>query len=160
MLRRLKTGRTGTKVTAKILKVRRAQRLTTLITFIASRLVEATIGTDPLHIAVGQETLAFRAISLQHLILVDVPLIEQCQKHIVSSLSMIGSVGSGKKIEGDAQSPPAIHEVPVIFVCHLLRRSRFLFGTNRDRRPVLVATRNHQHIIAFQAMIAGEDIGR
>ena len=145
---------------AKLLKLGWAQGLATLITFITSCPIEVTIRTRPLQIAVRQETLAFGAISLQHFVFVDVALLEQSQEHIMSNLSMVGSVSSGEQIEGDAQFPPAIEELSVVFVRYLLWGGRFLFSTNGNWRSVLVTTRNHQHIIALKAMIAGKDIGR
>ena len=140
MLRRLKARRSGTEIAAKLLELRWTQRLAAFITFITSCLIVVTMGTGTLQIAVGKETLAFGAISLQHFVLVDVALIEQSQEHIMSNLSMVGSVSGGKQLEGDAQFSPAIHELSVVLICYFLGRGRFLFSTNGNRRSVLVAT--------------------
>jgi hypothetical protein len=47
----------------------------------------------------------------------------------------------------------------MVFVYYFLRRCRFLFSTNRNWHPVLVATGNHQHLIPLKAVITGENVG-
>jgi hypothetical protein len=89
MLRRLEARRSRTKITAKILKFPWIQRLTALITFITSCFSEATVRTSTFQIAIGKKPLAFGAISLKHLIFVNIAPIEQSEKYIMSNLSMI-----------------------------------------------------------------------
>jgi hypothetical protein len=96
MLRRLEARRSGTKVTAKTLKLPWIQRLTALITFITSCFSEATVRTSTFQIAVGKVPLALRAISLKHLIFVNIAPIEQSEEYIMSNLSMILSASGGK----------------------------------------------------------------
>ena len=55
---------------------------------------------------------------------------------------------------------PVAEELLVVAVGDLLRRDALLLGADGDRRAVLVAARDHQDVVAAQALEAGEDVGR
>ena len=42
----------------------------------------------------------------------------------------------------------------------LLRRAALVVGAHGDRRAVLVAAGDHEHVVADHAVVAGEDVGR
>jgi hypothetical protein len=159
MLRGLKTRRSRTKVTAKIFEFSWIQRLTALITFITSCFSEATVRTSAFQIAVRKESLAPRAISLEHLVSVNVAPLEQGEEYIMRNLSVILCAGSRKQVERDAQSLPAINELLMVFGHHFLRGGSLLFSTNCNRCSVLVTTGDHQYLIALKTMITGKNIG-
>ena len=159
MLRKLKARWSGAEAAAKLLKFRWAQRPATFITFITPGPSEATERTGSLQIAVGKGPPALRTERLKHLVSVNVTLIEQSKEHVMGNLGVIGGVRRGKYVKGYAQFAPAIDELPMIPGCYFLWSSRFLLSPNGNRRSVLVTARNHQHMIALKAMIAGKNIG-
>ena len=143
-----------------ILKLRWIQRLTTVITFVTSCFIEATVRTSTFQIAVGQESLTLGAISLNHLIFVDITLAEQIEEYVMSNLGVIRCTSGSEEIERDAQFLPAVNKLLVVFGHHLLRRSGFPLRPNRNRGPVLVAAGNHQHSIPLKTMIPRKNIRR
>ena len=71
---------------------------------------------------------------------------------------MILGPGRGVQIEADTETAPTLHELLMEITRHLLRRAPFLLGAHRDRRAVLVGAGDHEHPVAGQPVITGEDI--
>lgn len=65
-----------------------------------------------------------------------------------------------KQIIAYSQSLEQFDETRVIMRIDLVRSLPGLVSLDRDRRTMGVRTRDHQHSIASQAMITGNDIAR
>ena len=79
---------------------------------------------------------------------------------IVGYLVVIGAIFGGFALAGGhmaALLQPV--ELLMIFGCHFLWGGSLLFSTNCNRCSVLVAARNHQHLIALKTMIPRKNIG-
>ena len=53
-----------------------------------------------------------------------------------------------------------VDELVVEELVHLLDRHAVCIGAQRNRRAVRVRAGNHQHVISFQTVVAGNDIPR
>ena len=73
---------------------------------------------------------------------------------------MILGISMGEEVIADANLPLRLQEALMIMLEDLKRRQAAFVGFDRDRRAVAVGAADHQHMIAPQAMITGEDIGR
>ena len=73
---------------------------------------------------------------------------------------MVLGVGAGEQIVGQAELLEQLEEAGVVVLVDLQRGGAFGIGAHRDRRAVRVGAGDHQHLVARQAVVAGEDIGR
>ena len=71
---------------------------------------------------------------------------------------MVGGVGMGEQVKTDAEVAQRREETLVIMGKQLDGRDARGLGSQGNRRPVRVRTRNNQHIIATQPFEAGKDI--
>ncbi|GAH66593.1 unnamed protein product, partial [marine sediment metagenome] len=53
---------------------------------------------------------------------------------------------------------PAIDKLLMIFRCYFLWQLGFLLSANSNGCSVLITPGNHQHIVAFEAMITSKNI--
>jgi len=130
------------------------------IALVATGLRGLAVGACTLDIAVGQEAPAGRAICLRHGGLVDVSLLQQLKEDVMDHAGMILCACGGEQVPGDAKPFPAFQELLMVAGHDLLRAFSFLFSAQSDRCPVLVTAGDHEHHIALQTVIAGEDVCR
>jgi hypothetical protein len=95
----LKAWCAGTNLTADILEFYRIQRFPALIALVAPGIWKATARAGAHHIPVCQEALAFRAVGLQHGILVNVAMVQQREEHILCYLGVVFRPGGSKQVE-------------------------------------------------------------
>ena len=114
---------------------------------------------NPLDVAVRQKTGAVGTESQEHGIGVDISLLLKRQEDIVDHFLVVLGVGAGEQIEGDAQLLPGFQELGVVSVENLSRGDPFLLGANGNGGAVAIAAGNHQHLVALDAVIAGENVG-
>ncbi|MBT9149610.1 MAG: hypothetical protein DDT28_01045 [Dehalococcoidia bacterium] len=118
-----------------------------------------TIGAFALKVTVGKIAIALRAICRGHGVFEYAIVIPEGKKDIVNHLGVVRGVGSGEKIEGNAQLLPGFQESLVVPGCHLLRTDSLPFGADGYGCAVHIAAGDHQDVVALQAMVAGEDVG-
>ena len=94
-----------------------------------------------------------------HVVGVDVALVPQGREHIVYHFLMVLGVGGGEEIEGDAQLLPRLQEHGVVTLDHFLGADAFLVSADGDGSAVGVAAGDHQHFVAFHAVVAGKNVG-
>src|SRR5262245_20343085 len=73
---------------------------------------------------------------------------------------MVFSQSWGEKIKRNSQSFECIEKRGVMMLNYLFRRDPFTLGAERDRRAMTIRAGNHQHLIAFKAVITSENISR
>jgi len=78
----------------------------------------------------------------------------------MDNFSVVGRASGGEQVPGYAQLLPAVEELLMIPGHYLLGGLVFLLGSEGDRGAVLVAAGYHQNMLALEAMIPCEDIGR
>ena len=118
------------------------------------------VGADALHVAVRQEARALAAVGQELVVGVNVALIQHRLEDVVGHSFVIGGVGVSEQVEGYAQLFPRLQEQGVIAVDHLGGGNSFLVGAYGDGGAVGIAAGHHQHMIAPEAVVAGEDVGR
>jgi hypothetical protein len=159
MLGRLESRRSGANATAKTSELPGVQRFAALIAFITPRFTEAAVRASTFHIAVRKKPLAIRAIGLEHLVSVDITPSEQSQEYIMCDLSVVCCTGSSEQVERDPQSLPAVNKLLMVPGSNFLRSNSLLLSADCNRCSVLVAARNHQHLVTLETMIARKNIG-
>src|SRR5579875_512249 len=82
------------------------------------------------------------------------------EKEILRLAIMILGACLGVQVPGHAQAFPDLADLAVIAGDKLARRDPLALGIHQDRCAVLIAARNHQHLIACHTMIARERVGR
>ncbi len=71
---------------------------------------------------------------------------------------MILSPGRRIEVERDAELLPVGQELGVVLVGDFLGSHPLLVGSNHDRGSVHIRARDHQDLVAGQAVIPGEDV--
>jgi hypothetical protein len=73
---------------------------------------------------------------------------------------MIVSARSGEQVKRNAQLLPATKKLLLIFGHYVLWGGTFLLRPNCDWRPMLIATGNHQYVVAPSPVVTSEDVCR
>ena len=141
-------------------QVARVEGAATGVALVAPRPGVGAVGTDALHVAVGQEAHALATEGQQHIVGVDVALFKQSLEDVVSNSLMIAGMGVGEQIEGYAQLLPRLQEQGVIAVDHLGGSDSLLLRPDGYGRAVGIAAGHHKHAVSLQPVVAGEDVGR
>ena len=129
------------------------------VALVAARAGVGAVGAGTLNVAVGKKPGAYGAIGQQRSVRVDVSLVQQRLENVVGYCLVILRVCVSEKVKGYAQLFPRIQEQRVIAVDHLGRSYAFLVGPDGNGRAVGVAARYHQHAVALEPVIAGENVG-
>jgi len=71
-------------------------------------------------------------------------------------------IGTRGRVEvpADAEALPGIEKFVVEPRGYVSGSATFLFGANGDRRPVQIAARDHEDVVAGGAVVPGEDVCR
>ena len=134
------------------------ERAAAVVALVASRIFVTAVRAGALDVPIGQEALGLRVVELLRDAFVDVAVLQQPQKDVVDNRRVILGARARKEVEGDAELLPVAQELRVKLIDHLLWRAAFLIGAHRDRRAVLIAAGNHQHVVTCHPLIASEDI--
>ena len=124
------------------------------------RAVEAAEGARALDVAVGQPAVVVHRVELLLHGAVDVAPLPVAQEQVVGHVPVVLRIGVGVQVEGQAEAQEALDEAAVVALDHLGRADALLVGAQGDGGAVGVRAGDHQHLVARQAMIAREDIGR
>ena len=92
--------------------------------------------------------------------LVQVTFLQKVLEQSVDNLLVILGMRGREKVEGDAQFVPGVQELGMVSIQDVFRGYAFGLGANRDGSAVAIASRNHQHFVAFGPVIASEDVRR
>ena len=68
------------------------------------------------------------------------------------------SAGGGVEVPADPEPLPRGEKLVVELGGYLGGGATLLFSADGDRRAVKIATRDHQHVVACGAVVAGEDV--
>ena len=101
-----------------------------------------------------------RAEGLGHAAFDNVAPFEKGKEDILGHPRVILGAGGGKEVEGDAQLLPALQKLLVEAAGNLLGRFSLLLGPQGDWGAVLVAPRDHEHLVALGPVVAGKDVRR
>ena len=118
----------------------------------------AAVGARAVDVAVGQEPLGLGIVRLAHRLAVEVSVLAEGQEHVVGDGGMVVRSRGREQIEADAEVAPVAEELGVVAVDDLLRGHTLFVRPDRDRGAVHVGAGHHQHVVAGQAVIAGEDV--
>ena len=130
-----------------------------VVALVAAGALVAAVGAGSLHVAVGQEPVAAGAVGQQHGVGVDVVLLQEALEDALHHPLVVLGVGGGEEVEGDAQALPRIEELGVVAVQDDLGIDALLVGADGDGGAVGIGAGHHQDLVAFHAVVAGEDIG-
>ena len=67
-------------------------------------------------------------------------------------------MGGGEQVVGDTVALEELQEAVVILFVNLFHRLAFPIGSDGDGRPVRIGTADHQDVVPFQAVEAGNDV--
>ncbi len=141
-------------------EVDRIEGAAAVLALVAPGLRVLAVRADPLDVAIGQEALILLVEVLLADPAVDVALLEQPEEHVLGDRSVIGGAGRGVQVPTDPDPLPALDDLGVVAIDDLLRRHPLGVGPHGDGRAVHIAPADHQHVVAGQPVIAGEDVGR
>ncbi|KAF5032160.1 hypothetical protein DSECCO2_620150 [anaerobic digester metagenome] len=113
----------------------------------------SAVGTDPLHIAVGEEPLALRAVTLADGLSVDVAILDEPLDDRSSGLVVHGIVRHPEPVEDDIHPPERLVEVLVIALREGAWGRALLLGADHDRRSVVVGTADKDNFLPGPAHI-------
>jgi hypothetical protein len=134
--------------------------VTAVITLVGASAFEAADITGPFHVAVRQEAPGGWGVPLHGFIGVQVAVLLQCQEDGLGNLEVIFGVGRCEQIVGDPVALEQLKEPIVIFLVDFLDRLALLVRRNGDGRAVRVGAADHQDVVPFEAVVAGDDVTR
>ncbi len=135
------------------------ERAAALVALITASVVIGTVRTGALDVAIGQKALDVGIEELLTGALVDVPVVQLLQEHLLGDPSVVRRAGGGVVVPADAECLPLAKEFLVIAVGDVLGRHTLVVGTNRDRGSMHVGPADHQDLVAHQTLVASEDVG-
>ena len=111
---------------------------------------------------VGQAALAAGAPVDRHFGLIGEALLVELKENPLRPLEVvrIGGVDLARPVEGEADAPELLTEVIDVFLRHAGRMDVVLDGVVLGRQAERVPADGEQHVIAFHAALAGDDIHR
>ena len=110
------------------------------------------------NVAVGQRAAGAGTEGTHGDFLNDVTLFVEGLEQILGDSVVIPRCGAAKKIVAEPKIVQVVTDHGVVPVRQFLRRHSFLVRLHGDGGSMFVGAAHHQHIIAGQAVIAGEDI--
>ena len=112
-----------------------------------------------LNVAVGQGTAGGGADG--HLLgaLVDVAVLQALLEHLLHHVLVIAGGGAGEQVVAQAEVAQVLGDHTVVAVGQLLGRETFLLRLNENRGTVLIGAGDHEHIIAFHALVTRVNVG-
>ncbi len=117
------------------------------------------MGAGALHVAVGQEPHGLRVVQLLARLGGDVAPFGETGEHVLGDGVVVGGAGGGVQLPLDAESLPVGEELGVVAVDDLLGAHPFGVGADGDGGAVDVGAGHHQHPVAPEAVVTGEDVG-
>ena len=93
----------ATELAAWLNELHRIQRATTLLAFVATRVFVAAVRTGALYVAIGEKAVVLGAIEHEHLVSIDVSLLQELEKDALRCLTMVVRPGRREEIHGDAE---------------------------------------------------------
>ena len=139
-------GRAAAQGALRANELRRVQRAAALVALVAARVVGATVGACAGDVTVRQEALVLLAEEEGRGVLVEVALLPQLLEDLLHRLPMIVRGGASKEIVADAQPVPGLQELLVVTSGNVRRRDALLLRAHCDRRAMLVAAGEHDHL--------------
>jgi len=115
---------------------------------------------DPLHVAVRQRPALDRAPRRLRRRLIDEPPAVEVAEDLLDHLVMGGRRRAGVVIEADPDPLEARHDGGVLAVGEDGGGLACRLGGDSDGRAVLVRAGDHEHLVAGQAVVASDDVGR
>jgi len=85
--------------------------------------------------------------------------VEKLEKHVVDDKGVVLRFSTREEIEFDAQFCPGNEELSVVTLGYLCGGRAFLVGLYGYRGAMLIATRDHEHLITLGAMVPGKNVG-
>ncbi len=112
-----------------------------------------------LDVAVGQGTAGGGADG--HLLgaLVDVAVLQALLEHLLHHVLVIAGGGAGEQVVAQAEVAQVLGDHTIVAVGQLLGRETFLLRLNENRSTVLIGAGDHEHIIAFHALVTRVNVG-
>ena len=144
---------------AGVQELRSIQGTPALVALVATSVPRAAVGAGARDVPVGKEAQVGSAVHEGHSVLVDIAALSQPVPDVVGYPLVVGRAGSGEEVEANAHPAPGLQELGVEAPDHLRGRDAFLLRPHRHWCAVLVAARDHQHVIAQGTVVAGKDIG-
>jgi len=120
----------------------------------------AAVGAGALNIPVGQEPLAFRAVSLVDRLLVDVALLLELGNNRLCPVVVGRIVSHPEPVEHHAHAFERVIEVLVIFLRERPGGCTGFFGRDHDRGPVVIRTADEDNVLACPPHVADIRISR
>ena len=142
----------------RVYQIDRVECAPAVVALITPCFAITAVWTRSLYVPIRQEPLDLGVEELLGGAPVDEALFMQAQEDVLSHRVMVGRSGRGVQLPFDRQRIPAVDELGVIAIDDLLRGHALLVGTDSDRRAVNVASRDHQHPIARNALVPGKNI--
>ncbi len=71
---------------------------------------------------------------------------------------MVCRACAGEQVEGNPKLMPAIEKLAMVCGRYLLRSFPFLFSAQGNGSSMLIASGDHQYVVALETMITGEDV--
>ena len=140
-------------------QVDRVEGSPAVVALVATRPVVAAVRAGALDVAVRKEALGDRVVELLGDLRADVASGVQLPEQLPGHLTVVVGHRGGEVVERDPVPVPLLADERVVAVHDVARRHPLLLGLDRDRRAVGVAARHHQHAVAGDAVVAGEDVG-
>ncbi len=116
--------------------------------------------TLPLDIGIGQEAFRHRVEEADRRVLVQVALVQQHHELVLDHDAVVFGGRRGVQVVAHAQVTPVGQKLGVVARRDLGGRGAFLVGAHGHGRAMSVGARDHQHVVAAQALVAREDIRR
>ena len=130
-----------------------------VVALVAARVREAAHVTRALHHPVRQEAVLALAVELLLGLTVQVAALQQQGEDVLRDLVVVLGVGMGEQVVADPHVALGGQEALVEALEQLARGDAVFVGFDRDRGAMRVRAADHQHAVAFEAVIAGEDVG-
>ena len=131
-----------------------------VVALVAAGSVEIAVGTGALDVAVGEEATVGLAVGLEHRLGVEVAVLIEAGEDVLGDLGVVLGVRGGEQIEADAEPFPAVEELGVVVLEHLLGADAAILGFEGHGGAVRVAAGDHEDVVALHPVVSGEDVGR
>ena len=145
---------------ARVEQLLRLEHVAAVVALVGAGAIEAADVAGALDVAVGQEAFGGGRVPLRAGLGVQEAVLLQRQEHGLRHLEVVLGVGGGEQVVRDAGLDEQIDELVVEALVDLFHRQSLGIGAQRDRRAVRVGARDDQHVVALQAVVAGDDIAR
>jgi hypothetical protein len=137
----------------------RVDLVAAVVALVATRLGIPADGAGALDVAVGQGPAGRRADRPPGGLLDHVAVAPVAGEQLLGDGIVVGGRRPGEQVVGKPERGQVLGDDPVEPVGDLARPDPLLLGLDQDRRPVLVGSAHHEHLVPGHSHVAAEDVG-